>query len=76
MAKKPSPMVEQGKTPKTDGLIGYRVLTPLKHTGVRHAPGDVVQLTPQEAEALGELGIVGDVVSDEDETEGGKQPPA
>lgn len=76
MAKKPSPTVDEGKAPETDGLIGYRVLTPLKHTGVRYAPGDVVQLTTQEAEALGELGIVGDVVSDEDGTEGGKQPPA
>lgn len=37
----------------------YRVLSPLKHGGKRHAPGDSVELDAETAADLQRLGIVG-----------------
>lgn len=45
----------------------YPVLDPLKSGGVRHLPGDTVELSEADAETLQKLGVVGQALPDEAE---------
>jgi hypothetical protein len=45
-------------------MAGYPVIEPLRHDGRDYAPGDVVELTDEQAEPMRQSGVIGEALPD------------